>query len=191
MLSIKSVLDSPLRRGILLLIALALVVAACGGGSASTTAVDDQTDATEAAEGDHSDDEGDHEEEFQFGEPADAGEASRTIEVAANDTLTFDPAEITVSAGEIVTFKVTNTGNLPHDFTLGDQETQDAHEAEMMEMMEDGEMTTHDEPNAISLAVGETKEITWHFSEAGTVLFGCHVPGHYDAGMKGEVSVDA
>ena len=41
----------------------------------------------------------------------------------------------------------------------------------------------------MSLAPGETKELTWRFSEAGEVLFACHVDGHYDGGMVGTVSV--
>lgn len=162
---------------------LALVTAACG--TSETTA----TSATNDTMGDMEMEEG-HDEEFVFGEPADEADADRTIEITAGDDLKFDPAEITVSAGEIVAFKVTNVGNLPHDFTLGDEETQQEHDAEMAEMMESGEMM-HDEPNAVALEAGETKTVTWHFTEAGTVLIGCHQPGHYAAGMKAEVTVES
>jgi uncharacterized cupredoxin-like copper-binding protein len=95
-----------------------------------------------------------------------------------------------VSAGETITFRITYTGSLPHDFTIGDQETQDAHEAEMVEMMENGEMVMHDEANAVALASGETKDLTGHFTESGTVLIGCHQTGHCEAGMKGAVAVE-
>ena len=61
----------------------------------------------------------------------------------------------------------------------------------MAEMMENGETMSHDDPNAVVLAAGETKELTWRFSEAGTVLIGCHQPGHYAAGMTGTVVVDS
>jgi len=57
---------------------------------------------------------------------------------------------------------------------IGDEATQDEHEV----MMED-------EPNELALAGGESGELTWTFTEAGRLLFGCHVPGHYDAGMVG------
>jgi uncharacterized cupredoxin-like copper-binding protein len=157
----------------------ALVLAACGGDSTSTTMGD--------MEG------MDHEEhsEFAFGEPAAAGDADRTIELDANDDFTFDPSEIEVAKGEIITFRVVNTGSLPHDFVLGDVDTQDTHEAEMVEMMEAGEMMMHDEANALSIPAGETKEITWHFTESGSVLIGCHQTGHYSAGMKATVSVSS
>ena len=162
-----------------ILTALALVLAACGGSAAAADPLVEQ----------HAEDQ--QEEDFNFGEPADAAEADRVIEIDANDNLTFDASEITVSAGETITFRITNTGTIAHDFTLGDQETQDKHEAEMAEMTENGETMSHDDPNAVVLAAGETKELTWHFSEAGTVLIGCHQPGHYAAGMAGAVTIES
>jgi uncharacterized cupredoxin-like copper-binding protein len=133
-------------------------------------------------------DEGDH-AEFAFGEPADAADADRVIEVTALDSLQFDPTTITIEAGETVTFRVTNGGALPHDFTLGDQAMQEEHEAEMAEMA-GSEMMMHNEPNVFSLESGETKEMTWHITEPGEILIGCHQPGHYAAGMKASVMIE-
>lgn len=88
-------------------------------------------DATDAAsvEGDHDDD--GMTSDFWFGEPAEASGSTRIIEIEANDDFTFDPAEVSVKVGETVTFRVINTGKLPHDFTIGDAEIQDEHDAEM------------------------------------------------------------
>ncbi|MNR52279.1 hypothetical protein D3C85_1720920 [compost metagenome] len=47
----------------------------------------------------------------------------------------------------------------------------------------------HDEPSKVSLAPGGKGEVIWHFSKAGTVNFACLHPGHYDAGMKGQIKV--
>ena len=47
----------------------------------------------------------------------------------------------------------------------------------------------HDQANNVTVASGETKELTWAFTEPGTVLIGCHQPGHYAAGMKGQITV--
>ncbi len=189
------------RSLVLLFAAFAFALAACGG--TPTASADDgaedhvetetgQDEATEQIQldADHDDAEDDHHDGFSFGSPADASDADRVIELDANDDFTFSPAEIAVSAGETITFVITNTGNLPHDFTLGDQHTQDEHAAEMAAMMADGGMA-HDDPNAVIVDPGETKELTWHFSEAGTFIIGCHQPGHYDAGMVGSVNVDA
>ncbi len=167
------------KRVAFIFMALALVLAACGGSAATADQPVEQHEESQ------------QEELFSFGEPADADEADRVIEIDANDNLTFDASEITVSAAETITFRITNTGNITHDFTLGDQEAQDEHEAEMSEMMENGETMSHDEPNAAVLGAGETKELTWRFSEAGTVLIGCHQPGHYAAGMTGAVTIES
>jgi uncharacterized cupredoxin-like copper-binding protein len=159
------------KRVFPVLAAIALVVAACGGATSTTTLPPNQGTGTE----------------FGFGEPADPAEASRTIEIFASDDFSFDPAEVTVSSGEVITFRVVNNGQLVHDFTLGDEATQDEHEEEMAEM---GGMA-HDEPNVLGLAAGETKEMTWRFGEEGTVIFGCHQPGHYAGGMRGLITVES
>jgi uncharacterized cupredoxin-like copper-binding protein len=58
-------------------------------------------------------------------------ERPRDIAISMDDTLRFDPAEITVGAGEVVRFVLTNTGAATHDFLIGDLETQEEHGAEM------------------------------------------------------------
>src|SRR5262245_27364302 len=69
------------------------------------------------------------------GGPAKANEADRTVEINTLDTMTFEPSQINVSAGETVTFAVTNTGQTIHEFTLGDAVMQQAH-ADMMDQMD-------------------------------------------------------
>lgn len=118
------------------------------------------------------------------GAPGVAAEADQTIEVIASDELTFDPAEIELDEGEVVTFVIRNAGETDHEFVLGDEAYQEMHEADMREghsMM--------DMQHGVSLAPGATKEITWAFTEAGEVLFGCHQPGHYEGGMVGTITV--
>jgi uncharacterized cupredoxin-like copper-binding protein len=187
---------------VMLFAALAMVLAACGGSSTdaivendATATADDHADDADAHADDHADDADahadDHDEGFTFGMPGNAADAARVIEVDANDDFTFGPEQISVSAGETITFVVTNTGVIPHDFTLGDLATQDAHAKEMAEMMATGEMDHHDDPNAVILEAGETKELTWTFTEAGGFYFGCHQPGHYAAGMVGTLGVTA
>ena len=156
--------------------------AACGAEStpvATTEAMEMETDEMDTDD-DHS--------EFTFGEAADAADADRVIEIETLDTLKFDPDSLEISVGETITFRVTNPGNLPHDFTLADSAGQDEHEEEMAEMIASGGMAM-DDPNAFAIEAGETKELTWHFTEAGTVLIGCHQTGHYAAGMIATITV--
>ncbi len=93
---------------------------------------------------------------------------------------------MSVPAGSPVTFVVTNTGASDHEFYLGDEAAQAEHAEEMADM---GGMT-HDEPEGIGVKPGETKELTYTFAEAGMTLAGCHVAGHYGAGMKAEITVE-
>lgn len=127
------------------------------------------------------------ESSFVFGEPADESEADRTITIQALDELAFDPPTVEVSAGEVITFEVENAGVLPHDFTLGDEEVQEEHAEEIAEM--DGEEMEHAEPNTMTVPAGETSSLTWKFADAGEILYGCHQPGHYDAGMVGTLTI--
>ena len=78
-----------------------------------------------------------------------------------------------------------NTGQQVHEFVLGTSASLDEH-AEMMKKFPGME---HEEPYMLHVAPGEGGEITWKFSESGEFAFGCLIPGHYDAGMKGTVSV--
>jgi uncharacterized cupredoxin-like copper-binding protein len=101
--------------------------------------------------------------------------------------MRIEAAPMTVPAGVPVTFVVTNTGTVLHEFTLGDEDAQADHEQEMLEA---GGMVMHDDPNAIGVEPGETKELTWTFDEPGQTLAGCHVIGHYAAGMKADITVE-
>ena len=159
------------------LAALLLILAACSTGT-SPSASPTMPMASD-----------DHAAGFAWGEPAEAGEADRVIEITMSDQLRFEPASVEVRVGETVTFKVTNPGAIPHDFTLGDEQTQDEHEAEMVA----GGMAGmgHDEPNTATLDPGEEAELTWRFTQAGSIRYGCHLTGHYAAGMVGTITIVA
>lgn len=118
--------------------------------------------------------------------PSVAAEANR-IEVKLLDALKIEPAAMTVPVGKPVTFVVTNTGTVLHEFVLGDEADQMAHDKEMM--ANGGMSMPKDEPMAIGVEPGKTKELTATFNEAGELLAGCHVVGHYTAGMKATITV--
>ncbi len=115
--------------------------------------------------------------------PASVG--ARTVEVRLTDALRLEPSAITVKAGEPIHFVVTNAGTTDHEFFIGDEAAQEEHGMDMAA----GEMM-HDEPNGMSVPAGQTKTIDHTFGEAGQMLIGCHVAGHYEAGMKMDVAVE-
>lgn len=166
-------------------IGLAMVILAVG-----LVAAWNDTDATSGTTGGEAalNGGGDH-VESNFGEPAQAEEADRVIKMEMLDSLAFDPASVQVAQGETVTFRVTNTGKLLHDFTLGDEATQEAHAAEMADMGPMGEMGGEGDMNAMTVEPGETKELTWTFTKPGELLIECQIPGHSEAGMVSDVTV--
>ena len=118
--------------------------------------------------------------------PGDPAKATRTVEIKSTDDLKFDPATVNVKRGETVSFKVDNPTAVDHEFVVGDAEFQEHHEEEMRAM---GDMVMPDEPTAITVPAGQTKTINLTFPRAGTLLYACHEPAHYPAGMKGEIKV--
>jgi len=142
------------------------------------------------------------------GEPGKASEASRTITVEMHDNY-YEPDSIDVKPGETVRFVVQNKGNLVHEFNIGTPAMHQAHQKEMMMMVEhgiiqggtlnrdmmemdmgNGKAMKHDDPNSVLLEPGQSREVVWKFSDKGDIEFACNVPGHYQAGMYGEVDFD-
>ena len=134
--------------------------------------------------------------EMQGGMPGDPAKVSRTILVIAKDTE-FDLKKIQVMDGETIRFVIRNKGELLHEFTIGSHEMQRQHQAEMMKMMDEGHMTAtkmmpgmkHSHGNSAMIEPGKQAEVVWMFHKGTTVEFGCNIPGHYEAGMKGEFKV--
>lgn len=128
---------------------------------------------------------------FDFGAAAPNAEPDRIIEITAYDTMEFDPDHVSVETGEVVRFVVRNAGSVQHSFTLGSPEYQQKHEEEMQGMPMD-KLAGHmkNEPNGIVIPPGETGTLTWRFEKGGPVQFACHIPGHYPAGMMGELSLE-
>lgn len=110
---------------------------------------------------------------------------ARTVEIEMRDTA-FSPDHIDVDRGETIRFVFHNTGAAVHDAFIGDDDAQNDHEIEMRDQ-DDSDMghgdISHDE-GGITVDPGDTGKMTHTFTEAGTVLVGCHQPGHYAGGMK-------
>jgi uncharacterized cupredoxin-like copper-binding protein len=106
------------------------------------------------------------------------------IEISMTDAMRFEPDRIRVRAGEHITFVVTNRGAIRHEFVVGDEATQAEHAAAMAQGGHG-----HDDPNVLSLAPGESGTLEMRFDTPGRLLIGCHEPGHYEAGMVGELEV--
>jgi uncharacterized cupredoxin-like copper-binding protein len=122
---------------------------------------------------------------YSFGSPGKAAEVTRTVEVKATDDMRFVHEPLEIRQGETIRFVVTNTGRIVHEFSIGDVPSQRAHAA----MMKKNPTMSHDDdPSAVTLKPGETKELIWRFDKpvSTRIVFACFHAGHYEAGMKSE-----
>ncbi|WNO05323.1 cupredoxin domain-containing protein [Rhodoferax mekongensis] len=122
-----------------------------------------------------------------IGKPGVAAKVTRTVQIDMTDNMRFTPDTLTVRRGETVRFVVKNSGKIKHEFNLGTEKDLKEH----YELMKKFPEMEHDEPNIASVEPGQTGEVIWQFTKAGTVNFACLHPGHFDAGMKGTVKVGA
>ena len=111
---------------------------------------------------------------------------AQTVNVSMADTMRFTPSSLVVKVGEVVRFVVTNDGQLQHEFVLGTPQTLSEHN----EMMKKFPGMEHEEPYMAHVDPGKEMEIIWQFTNTGTFEFGCLLPGHFDAGMKGTITVN-
>ncbi|MBC7954933.1 MAG: cupredoxin family protein [Cytophagales bacterium] len=135
--------------------------------------------ATKAADG-HAHGHGD-----AIGVAGKPNKVSRTVTVDMTDTMRFNPASVAVKQGETIRFVVKNSGQLKHEFVLGTEKELEEH----YEVMKKFPEMEHDDPNMVTVAPGKAGEVIWQFTQSGKVDFACLQPGHYDAGMKGAVTV--
>jgi uncharacterized cupredoxin-like copper-binding protein len=121
-----------------------------------------------------------------------AMEVTRTINVDMNDSMRFTPDTLQVAAGEAVKLVVHNSGKLPHEMVLGSEEALKAHANEMKKSAGHSDEHHHDSGNGwieLSVNPGETKEWVIRFDKAQTLQMACFIPGHFEAGMKGQLLV--
>jgi len=112
-------------------------------------------------------------------------EPTQTIEISMADSMRFTPSELEIKKGDVVKFVITNDGELLHEFVLGTPDSLSVH-ADLM--IENPDME-HDEAFMAHVDPGKDMELIWLFNKSGTFEFGCLIPGHFQAGMKGTITV--
>ena len=157
---------------------VAAVLAGCSGGQGQAASAAPSSQPSVAPSAQSSPASSDEPSAAPSGEP-------RTIAVSATDALRFEPPVLTVKAGETVRFVVSNTGTVEHEFYVGDAAAQDIHEQEMAA----GAMH-HGDANGVDVKPGATATLEMTFDTPGELLVGCHVAGHYAAGMRAILTVE-
>lgn len=154
-----------------LLIAI-LIVAGCSPGSQASAPVS-AAEASHQEEADHQDDQGhDHadeghghdEEEGHQHALSESIHDAKEIRVVAKE-WGFEPASIHLHEGEAVNIVLVNEGIVEHELQA-----------------EEFDFHVHAQP-------GETAVGGFVPEKTGTFEFGCLIPGHYEAGMVGDIEV--
>jgi uncharacterized cupredoxin-like copper-binding protein len=102
----------------------------------------------------------------------------RIIHLDMTDQLHFDPTSVAVRRGETIRFVLTNSGSAVHEFQVGPADKVAADEVDGVVVVEKDE-----------LDAGSTNAVDYTFSTSGPFAYACHEPGHYEAGMKGVVTI--
>ena len=96
----------------------------------------------------------------------------------------FATPPLSVVEGTPVRFVVVNRDPINHELIVGPSEVHDRHR--------DGTERKHEAvPGEVSVPALQRGVTTYTFDEPGTVEFACHLPGHYDYGMRDEIEVVA
>jgi uncharacterized cupredoxin-like copper-binding protein len=90
------------------------------------------------------------------------------------------------TSGETVRIQLVNAGKVRHEFIIGTEAELQAHAEEMKKP---NTSHNHQGSNAVSVAAGATGELVRTFTDAGVLHIACFEPGHYEAGMRGTISV--
>jgi uncharacterized cupredoxin-like copper-binding protein len=111
---------------------------------------------------------------------------TRTIEVTMDDTMRFTPSSIEAAPEETLRIVARNTGQVDHELVIGSEETIREH---ALAMKQGGDHSHAGAGAAISVAPGKSGELVVTLRDAALLQIACLVPGHYEAGMRGTLTV--
>jgi len=94
----------------------------------------------------------------------------------------YEPSAVTVPVGRPVTFVITNTDPIDHEWIVGDAALHERHRT--------GTEPVHNaRPTEISIPAESEQRTTVTFAAPGSLQFICHLPGHEAYGMVGTVTI--
>ena len=103
------------------------------------------------------------------------------IEVAIHFSR-FEPAAVSVPVGRPITFVITNTDPIDHEWIVGDEALHQRHRT--------GTEPVHDaRPTEVSIDALTERSTTVTFANSSQLTFICHLPGHEAYGMTGTLTV--
>ncbi len=149
---------------------------------------DEDMDMDMDADAAHDDAEAPHDDGAAHDEVAlTAADVELAFEVGMTD-FAYDCLVPEVPAGTVIALRFTNHGAVEHEAVVGDQAAQDDAEVAMRELGSGGATHAHDVPS-ITVAPAESADLLVMLDEPGELFIGCHIIGHWDAGMHTDLRV--
>ena len=121
----------------------------------------------------------------QAGVAGHAADVARTLDIGMLDSMRFVPGALQLTRGQTIRFVVRNAGLAQHEIVIGTREEIVRHR----EAMRRDPAMAHGAPHMAHVAPGASEELVWKFDRAGKFKFACLLPGHYEAGMHGTITV--
>ncbi len=142
-------------------------------------------DMSEGHDMEHMEHMGHDKHDDEAGRKGDPADVQRTVDVTMSDNMRFSPSTMKFKKGETVRLVVHNSGRIRHELVIGTMAELKEHAA----MMRTDPTMKHADANMLALDPGKKGELVWKFDRAGTFDYACLVPGHLEAGMRGEIVV--
>ena len=130
-----------------------------------------------------------HADNMPIGYPGEPALVDRTIRVSMSDrsdrSMEFDPSSIEIRQNETIRFVLANDGSESHEFIMASPGEIADHREEMQNI----DTMIHETGYATQVDPGNSRTLIWTFANEGTFEFACLIPGHYEAGMHGRLTV--
>lgn len=119
------------------------------------------------------------------GRAGDPARVTRTVAIGMADSMRFAPGAIVVNRGHTLKIIARNDGAVLHEIVLGTR----AEIAALRAAIKRDPAMAHGAPYMAHVTPGASEQIIWHFDRPGTFEYACLLPGHYEAGMTGSITV--
>jgi len=115
-------------------------------------------------------------------------QATETIEIEMVE-FGYVPETIDIEAGKPVILRFSNTGRIVHEAMIGDIHMQEEFAGEGGHENGDADGEHRGDLMSITLESGETGDLEVMIDQPGEWFIGCHLTGHFEAGMVSTINV--
>jgi uncharacterized cupredoxin-like copper-binding protein len=112
----------------------------------------------------------------------------RIVELSM-DGMRFTPERVEVRLHDTVRFMVSNPEDIPHEVFIGSEAEQLVHRAAHASIAPQEQADVPHYGYGTYIPAWGTGQFEYRFDASDEVMIGCHLPGHWEAGMKALIVV--